>query len=566
MELKEYVLPLLRWWWLVVATVAVSLTSSIIATSYQVPIYRAQTTIIVGRSMIDNPNPTGNDLWLTQQLATTYADMLKRQPVQEATKTALGLSWLPEYTTRIVPNTQLLEVAVTDTDPLRAQVVATELVNQLIRLSPTGLSDEEQQRQDFINRQLDELEIAIEETKAEITAKQEQLATLFSARQIADSQAQIAGLQTKQNSLQTNYASLLSNSQKGALNTIQVIEPASLPTEPVGPNRLYTILAAAAIGLMLAAGAAYLLEYLDDTLKNPDDVQKVMALTTMGAVPLYENKNGDRSLIMAEPGQSAASEAYRILRTNLQFAAVDRPLHKIMVTSAAPGEGKTATTANLAIAQAQTGRRVIIVDADLHKPRQHHHFQLPNNVGLTTALLDEDPPLDMLLQATTFPNLWVMTSGPMPPNPAELLGSARMRQLLEQLRERADIILLDSPPVTALSDATILSTQSDGVLLIVNSGRTRGEMARRAVAALRQVNAHLIGALLNRMPLRGAGYYYYYYYYYQGGYYNEDGEGTGKGNGKKRRGRRQSSSQYSGRQPSQPSQQLALHSSAQSDD
>ncbi|MBI3958916.1 MAG: hypothetical protein HY328_08910, partial [Chloroflexi bacterium] len=285
MELKEYIVPLLRWWWLVVASMGVALVSSIIATSYQVPVYRSQTTIIVGRSMIDNPNPSGNDLWLTQQLATTYSDMLKRQPVQEATKTALGLNWLPEYTTQIVPNTQLLEVAVIDTDPRRTQAVASELVNQLIRLSPTGLKEEEQQRQDFINRQLDELEIAIEETKADITAKQEQLNTLFSARQIADTQTQIASLQSKQSSLQTNYASLLSNSQKGALNTIQVIEPASLPAIPVDPNRLYTILTAAAIGLLLAAGAAYALDYLDDTLKNPDDTQKILGLTTMGAVP-----------------------------------------------------------------------------------------------------------------------------------------------------------------------------------------------------------------------------------------------------------------------------------------
>lgn len=562
MELKEYIVPLLRWWWLVLASMGVALVSSIIATSYQVPVYRSQTTIIVGRSMVDNPNPSGNDVWLTQQLATTYSDMLKRQPVQEGTKAALGLTWLPEYTTRIVPNTQLLEVAVIDTDPVRAQAVASELVNQLIRLSPTGIKEEEQQRQDFINRQLDELETAIDQTKADITAKQEQLNTLFSARQIADLQTQIASLQSKQSSLQANYASLLSNSQQGALNTIQVIEAASLPTIPVNSNRLYTILTAAAIGLMLAAGAAYTLEYLDDTLKNQDDTQKILGLTTMGAVPQYENKGGERTLVMAEQGQSAVAESYRILRTNLQFAAVDRPLRKIMITSPTPEEGKTVTTANLGIAQAQAGRTVIIIDADLHKPRQHHHFQLPNNVGLTTALLDEDPNLDFLLQQTSFPNLWVMTSGPMPPNPAELLGSAHMRQLLEQLQQRADIILLDSPPVTVLSDATILSTQSDGVLLILDSGKTRAEIAKRAVTALRQVNAHIIGALLNRMPARGSG--YYYYYYYQGDYYSDDGKGgDSKGKTKKRRSSRQQSSQYPSRQPAK---QMAISPTSQSDD
>lgn len=519
MELKEYIIPLRKWWWLIVAATVVATVSSYLATRQQPPIYQSRTTIMVGRA-IENPNPSGNDLWLTQQLANTYADIARRSPIKEATMAALGLSWLPEYTVRVVANTQLLEIAVVDTSAPRAQAVAAELARQLIRQAPTGADSQAQQRQTFITAQLNDLEAKIKETQAEIEKKQSELTNLFSARQIADTQAQITGLQSKLTTLQANYASLLANTQKGALNTISVVEPAPLPTEPIGPNKPATILLAATIGLVLAVGAAYLLEYLDDTLKNPDDVQKVLGLTTLGAVPRIEAGQGNE-LITLTGGQSAVAEAYRILRTNLQFAEVERPLRALLITSPAPTEGKSLTTANLGLALAQAGRRVIVVDADLHRPRQHRLFGLRNNVGLTSALLEARPALDGLLQEGPAPGLRVLTSGPLPPNAAELLGSARMKELLAEMTGLADIVVLDSPPATAFADAMILSAQCDGVLLVLDCGISRREVARRALEALRRVNARVIGALLNRIPLRGGSYYYYYYYYY-GHYYSDD--------------------------------------------
>ncbi len=536
-DLKEYLIPLRKWWWLIVAATLVATASSFLATRQQAPIYRTRTTVMVGTA-IDNPNPNGNEFWLTQQLANTYADIVKREPVRQGVMRALGLTWLPEYTARVVANTQLVELSVTDTNPQRAQAVAAELANQLIQLSPTASGSEDQQRQAFISQQLNDLEAKIQETQDEIARKQADLANMFSARQIADTQTQIAGLQNKLATLQANYAALLANTQQGALNSISVIEPAVAPTVPVGPNKPATILLAAVIGFILAAAAAYLLEYLDDTLKNPDDVQKVTGLTTLGAVPLIElaaaaaGAGGKQELIMLSGGQTVASEAFRVLRTNLQFASVDRPLRTLMLTSPSPSEGKSLTVANLAVALAQADKRVILIDADLHRPRQHRLFGLRNNVGLTTALLDERPNLAGLLQETPEPGLRVLTSGPLPPNAAELLGSGRMRELLAQLGAQADMILLDSPPVTALSDAAIISGHVDGVLLVLGAGETRREIAQRAISALARVNARLVGALLNRMPMAGSGYYYYYYHY---GYYDTSNS-AGDGSGSRRNG------------------------------
>ena len=523
MELKDYLIPLRKWWWLIVAATLVAAASSFMVTRQQSPIYRTHTTVMIG-SAIENPNPNGTEFWLTQQLASTYADIVNREPIRNATMAALGLTWLPGYSARVVPNTQLVEISVTDTDPRRAQAVANEVANQLIQSSPTAPGREDQQRQSFVSQQLTDLESKIRETSEEIYKKQTELANMFSARQIADAQTQIAGLQNKLTTLQANYAALLSNTQRGALNSIAVIESAPLPTVPVGPNRGATILLAAAIGFALAAGAAYLLEYLDDTLKNPEDVQKALGLTTLGAVPVIKS-DGKGELAVLNSGQSPASEAYRVLRTNLQFAAVEHPLNVLMVTSPAPSEGKSLTAANLAVALAQGGRRVILVDSDLHRPRMHRIFGLQNNVGVTTALITDDAQgLDGLLQEGNVPGLRVLTSGPLPPNAAELLGSTRMRKLLAELQAKADIVVLDSPPVTALSDAAILATQSDGVLMVLDAGRTRREMARRAMEAFGRVHARVIGALLNRMPTSGTGYYYYYQYGYSHYYSSDDGK------------------------------------------
>ena len=541
LELKEYILPLRKWWWLIVAATLVATVSSFLATRQQPPIYQTRTTVIIGNSM-NNPNPNSYDYYQSQQLAATYADIVKRDTVRQATMTALGLTFLPDYSARTVPTTQLVEITVTDTDPVRAQAVAKELVNQLIAISPSGQNSEAKKRQAFISGQLNELEDKIKATQSEITKKQEELTGLFSARQIADAQTQIAALQNKLASMQTNYTALLSNTQQGARNALSTLEEARLPTRPIGPNKSATILLAAVIGFALAAAAAYLLEYLDDTMKNPEDVEKALGLTTLGAAPVMKLEDGNE-LVVVTQSQSPISEAYRVLRTNLQFAAVGHPLDTLMVTSAGPGEGKSMTAANLAAALAQGGRRVILVDGDLHRPRQHRVFGLRNNTGVTTALItDVAGNLDNILQDTSVPGLRVLTSGPLPPNAAELLGSTRMRELLADLHTRADIVVVDSPPVTALSDAAVLSTQTDGVLLVVDAGRTRREMAKRATEALGRVHARVIGVLLNRMPSRGAG--YYYYYSYDDYYTPADGSSHNSGtNGRYRRRRKRTTGQ-----------------------
>ena len=213
--------------------------------------------------------------------------------------------------------------------------------------------------------------------------------------------------------------------------------------------------------------------------------------------------------------RSPAAEAYRTLRTNLQFASLDRRLRRILLTSAGPDEGKSDTVANLGVTMARAEAKVIIVDGDLRRPTQHTLFNLRNSIGLTSLFLGaSDGRLpregDLPLQQTAVPNLWVLTTGPLPPNPAELLASRQMDAILARLDERADVLLLDAPPVAAVADAAILSAKVDGVVLVVGAGKVKRDVARKARAQLEAVNARVLGVVVNNAPVDLAGLDQYY--------------------------------------------------------
>ena len=373
MELGDYVKVLWRWAWLIVLGVAVATVSTYLAVRDQPAMYQAKATLVVGQ-VLQSQQPSQADLWMAQNLAQTYSEIAGRQTIREATQEALGLEWLPGYSVNQVPNTQLLEIQVTDTDPQRAAAVANELANPLILHSPTNPSPDQAQRQGFVSQQLDDLEANIDATKEEIARLQEELAGMFSAREIADTQNQIAALQQKLNNYQLNYGQLLNFMGQGAVNTLSIVEPAVVPTSPIGSSKMRTVMLAAAVGLVLAVGTAFLLEYLDDTIKTPADVEKAMHLTTLAGVSRIPGERLREKLITVKHPRSPISEAYRVLRTNLQFSSLDRPLRTLVVTSPNPVEGKSTTVANLAVVMARAGKSVIVVDADLDDTQREQLF------------------------------------------------------------------------------------------------------------------------------------------------------------------------------------------------
>ena len=510
LELRTLLRPLRRWWWLVVAAAILAACSSLLYSLRQPAIYRSRTTLIVG-STIRDPNPSGTDIYLVQQLAQAYAAIAQREPLQVSTMNTLGMEWLPAYAVQVLPNSQIVEIQVWSQDPTLAHDVAATLAEQLILLGPAGR--EQQEREAFVDSQLAELQTGIIDTKSEIQQKQQELATLFSAREIANTQTLIRALEDKLSTLQANYAALLTSTQRGAANTLSILELANLPTTPLDSNLLTNLFVATLLGCVLAAGGAYLIEFLDDSYRTADEAQEVLGIPVLASVPVIRSQSDNSRLVMLQTTPAPEMEAYRLLRVNLEFSGVDKPLKLLLVTGTSAQDGKSLTAANLAAAYARAGKRVILLDADLHRPTQQRLFHVSNNMGLTTALRSADSVLESLLQPTGVAGLHILTSGPLPPNPAELLGSKRMQEILAHIQELADLVIVDSPPLTAVTDAIMLAMAADGVLLVIRAGKTRRTNSKRALKLLKQVQAHLVGLVYNGAPANDTEYRSSYGYY-----------------------------------------------------
>ncbi|HQJ52695.1 MAG TPA: polysaccharide biosynthesis tyrosine autokinase, partial [Anaerolineae bacterium] len=308
------------------------------------------------------------------------------------------------------------------------------------------------------------------------------------------------------------------------VNVLTVIEEAAIPTVPAGNQGMMQVALAASIGLMLALGAAFLIEYLDDTVKSPQDVERKTGLPTFGVIIRFPpSADGEGPVTALEP-RSSIAEGYRVLRTNLQFATLglNKPSTVLLVTSAQPTEGKTTTVANLGVSLAQAGKKVLLVDADLRRPSLHKLFKLSKDIGLTSLLIEREANLDYVVHKTGIENLSVLPSGPVPANPAEVLGFPEMSALIERLRGLADYVVLDSPPVLSVADTSVLAQKVDGVLMVVEAGLTRTGMFERAVSVLQGVKAKLLGSILTKVGAHRGAYSYDYYYYYSS-YYTEDG-------------------------------------------
>jgi succinoglycan biosynthesis transport protein ExoP len=401
-------------------------------------------------------------------------------------------------------NTTLLTITAGDAEADRAAAIANEVAKELIALSPTVAA----------RRILDDsvLERNLAATQAQIDQAQAQLDALIAITQRSPEQeTTVQSLENRLASLRSTYAALLAYASNSGSNLLSVVSPATPPQGPAAPQILFNTALGALAGLVAMIALAFTREYLDDTLKVPEDVEAETSLPTLGTINrIPSGRHADQMyrLVTLLYPRSRASESFRTLRTNLEFASIDVPITSLLVTSSVPGEGKTTVAANLAVAFAQAGRRTVLVDADLRHPEVHLLFKCENEIGLTTILRSDAGSTINALRPTDEANLRVLTSGPIPPNPAELLGSKKMRTIIESLKQEADIVVFDSPPLRAVTDAAVLAPAVDATLLIIDAGRTRRAVVRQGREALVRVGARMIGATLNRVPV-GDGEAYY---------------------------------------------------------
>jgi capsular exopolysaccharide synthesis family protein len=300
---------------------------------------------------------------------------------------------------------------------------------------------------------------------------------------------------------------------------VVVEQRASVPEYPVVPSKKRNLALAIAFGGLLGLGLAFLRDLLDNTVKTQETLEEITGTGAVGYIPL-DKKLTETPAISFDTDNSASAEAFRKLRTNLQFLAVDHPPRVIVITSSSPSEGKTTTSINIALALAEAEHSVALVDGDLRRPRLAKYLDVLGSVGVSTVL-SGGAALDEVLQTTKFPRLMVLAAGPTPPNPSELLGSLAAEKMLAELRSRFDYVIIDSAPLLAVTDGAILAAKSDGALVVVKAGKTRRDQLSHAIGMLHDVGATLLGAVLTMMPTRGSGAYSYNYYYYGGSYGDE---------------------------------------------
>ena len=479
-----------------VASAILAGVAAYVFASAQPPVYEARSIVLVGESLT-GLNPDYNQLLVSQRLSTTYAAVAGTRPILEKVIAAVGLEDSPESLSRRVQvnptaDSALLTIVARDGSPERAAAIANALAEELFNASPA-----------LQGREAD----LLRDIEADLAALREQISTTGAdisrlsgmPNRTAEEDQQLEALQNKSTSLRATFASLLSLSITNAANLLTIVQPAVAPDQPSGPRPVMTALLAAVAGLIGACAIGFVLAYFDDSLKSPDDLHALIGLPTLGVItrmkPVRGEREMDRLETLRQP-RSTVAESYRALRTNVEFASIDDPIRTLLVTSASEAEGKSVTAANLAIVFAQNGRRVLLIDADLRRPGIDTLFNASNVNGLTTVLRGKLE-TEAVSQPTAQENLSILTTGPLPPNPAELLGSQRMRTLIAKLQTSYDLLILDSSPIHNVTDAVVLSSFLDATVLVVGAKRGRRSMVLQARDALGRASANVLGTVLN---------------------------------------------------------------------
>lgn len=548
MDIHFYIRFVRKYLWLFILAGFLVGGSSYLTASRRPTIYTAQVMLSVGGYM-ESPNPNSGEIYTGLQLVQTYAVLVTTYDVLQAAIDTSNLPLTPEQlrgmvSTEIVEGTSLFRLSLSSTEPVLVVDAANALAEQLVTNSPTSLSAEQQAQLELTQNEVARLSSELETYRAELQNTADQIAGLEAQGEdegaayddLVESYTQL----TEQiNRTSTNLVSLsnVASNLEQRSNSLRIVEQARSASAR-GFGALNASLVGVVIGVGLAVGVALLVEYLDDTIKTPEDLTHALMLPVLAVIARFGRSKSkgtyENRLITLEDPTSPVSEAYRALRTNLLFASEDSNERTFIISSAGPSEGKSVTTANLAVALAATGLKVLLIDADLRRPKQHHLFGVENKQGFTT-LLSADPAdvfnngvltgdLRHCVQDTSVPGLRLITSGFIPSNPTEVLGSALIKHWVKALREaeQVDVVLFDTPPVLVVSDSMVLAAAlKASAVLVVEAKSTRRGAAIKVKEQLQQLGIDIKGIVLNMVNPRdlsqgygyGYGYGYYYYYY-----------------------------------------------------
>src|SRR5262245_6588385 len=507
LELRDYLRVLRRRKWTIILTAFVVVGAAVAYSSFQTPVYEATAEVLVRQRSTEslfNPVNRSGTATDAKRAIDTEITVLTSRTVRDAVYDKLGRR--PRIAASSAGDTDVISVTARNTNPRRAARDANTYAETYLDVRRKQAVD------DFLG--------AGQEVQAKIDDLQHQIDALPPVvLPGAPAQAQRQSLEQQQAYYRQQLDQLQVAAQISQTGGGQVVSPAGTPSSPVEPNTLRTGLLALALGLLLGVGFAFLRDHLDDSIRTKEDLERASSgLPVVGIIPSVAAwKNHKKPyLVTAEKPTSPAAEAYRTLRTSVQFLGLERPLHTLAATSATKEEGKTTTLANLAVTLSQAGNRVALLDCDLRRPRIHTFFGLSNDVGFTSVLLGTDPLASALQSVDEYSSLTVLASGPPPPDPSELLSSQRTREVIDALRSRCDVLLIDSPPVLPVTDPLVLSGLVDAMVLVVSADHSSKRGLHRAVELLGQIDAPVLGTVLNEVR-RGRSFAYGYagYAYYR---------------------------------------------------
>ena len=530
-DLRYYFYLLRAHWLIIIATAVLAGLVALTASLLMEPVYRSTATIYVN-SRQGEGSADFTDLRASESLARTYAELITSRAILEKTQTELSLIGqdvgLGEIRSGIsaspVANTQLIRIQVENNNPQLAADIANTASQMLIN------EIEEIETEDYtiseanLSEQIAYLDAQIAESEAAIEAIQDS----ETVSDIAE-RNRLESLLVEYN---RDYSPLLQKREDirlekfRASSNMRIFEQATAASNPIQPRIPLNTIAGVLLGLVGAIAFVFGREILDDTIRNPEEVSQRYSVPILGQVLNFDAEN-EKLITLLQP-RSPIAEAFRSLRLNLKYASVDNELRSILVTSAAPGEGKSTLAANLGVVLAQGEQDVVIIDGDLRRPKVHKNFELSNRDGLSGLFLESLDTLPDVVQATSIPRLSAISSGALPPNPSELLDSDKARQIVNKATESADVVIIDAPPIIAMTDAAALSQYVDGVILVIRAGSTRRSAVEQALQRLQYVGANILGFAITDIDnvFQKGGYYYYQYYqeYYKAysTYYDEN--------------------------------------------
>ena len=471
-NIRRYIAIFLSYWWIMVLLPLVGAASGYLYSGNQTKVYEAGATLLVHQRTAGLV-PGVSDVGLSQQLAATYGRQLTASPFISKVLETHDLPRLGSVSTKVGRNPPALEVMVRDRDPAlaanSAEIIALEFIDHVVEL---------------------------------------RLSEIARLQAAAAAQGILASLAPTQLVL---------------IDSLSLLEPVRVPSVPILPRTRTNVITGVLLGGVLSASLVLLLGTRGDTVRDPGELRRLFGLTPLGTVFKWSDKDaGRQDLVLQTNASSGYSESFRQIRANFQFAMASDPGKKYLITSPGPGDGKSTVLANLAVAMGQSGSRVLLIDGDLRRPSLHRMFKLvQREPGLSNVLADQNVDLPSVIQITEVEGISIVAGGITPPNPSELLGSPRMAILIEQLKQTADIVLIDSPPVLMFSDASILASQVDAAILVVDGLNTRTSALATTLSSLSQTRVNVMGVIINKITRPRFGYGYGYQYYDYSDYYNE---------------------------------------------